>query len=67
MLTTPGENEERENSADIESAAWYCDKVGEYMVNNKKKRKSQYASLEALYNIDGDQSVKTIHESNDHR
>ena len=66
VLTTPGENEKRKNSADIESAAWYRDKVGEHMVDNKKKSKIQYAAPEALYDLDGDQSVKRIHERNDH-
>ena len=37
------------------------------MVDIKQKRKKQYAAQEALYNIDGDQSVKTIHERNNHR
>ena len=36
------------------------------MVDNNKKSKSQYAAPEALYDIDGDQSVKKIHERNDH-
>ena len=67
VLTTPGEEEKRENCADIESAAWYRDKVGEHMVDNEKKGKRQYAAPEALYNLDGEQSVKTIHERNDHR
>ena len=39
VLTTPGKKEERENSANIESAAWYRDEVGEHMVNNNKKAK----------------------------
>ena len=67
VLTTSVEKEERENSADIESAAWYHDEVGEHMVDNKKKRKIQYAAAEALYDLDGDKSVKTIHERNDNR
>ena len=58
VLTTPGEEEERENCADIESVAWYRDEVGENMVDNKKKSKRQYASPEALYDLYGDQSVK---------
>ena len=67
MLTTPGEKEERENSADIESAAWYRYKVGYHMVDNKKKKKMQYAAPEALYDLDVDISIKTIHDGNDHR
>ena len=58
VLTTPGEEEERENCADIESAAWYRDEVGEHMVDNKKKSKRQYEAPEALYDLDGEQSVK---------
>ena len=60
VLTTPWEEEEREYCADIESAGWYCDEVGEHMVDNKKKSKRQYAAQEALYDIDGGQSVKKI-------
>ena len=45
VLTTPGEKEERENSADIESATWYRDEVGEHMVDNKKKRKGNMQHL----------------------
>ena len=37
ILTTPIEEEERENYADIESAAWYPDEVKEHMVDNKKE------------------------------
>ena len=37
------------------------------MVDNKKNRKRQYAASEALYDLNGDQSVKIIHERNDHR
>ena len=44
VLTTPGEEEERKNCADIESAAWYRDEVGEHMVDNKKKSKRKYAA-----------------------
>ena len=36
------------------------------MVDNKKNSKRQYAALEALYDLNGEQSVKTIHERNDH-
>ena len=39
VLRTPVEKEERENSADIESAAWYRDEVGEHMVDDKKRAK----------------------------
>ena len=48
FLTTPIKREEQENITDIESAAWYRDEVGEHMVDNNKKRKSQYAAPEAL-------------------
>ena len=66
VLTTPGKEEERENCADIESDNWYLDEVGEHMVDNKKKTKRKYAASEDLYNIDGEQYVKIIHERNDH-
>ena len=67
MLTTPGENEERENSADIESAAWYRDEVREHMVDNNKNNKGQYAAPEDFYDLDGYQSIIKIHERNNHR
>ena len=37
------------------------------MVENNKKSKRKYAAPEALYDLDGDQSVKTIHDRNYHR
>ena len=37
------------------------------MVDNKKKSKRQYSAQEVLYDLDMGQSVKTIHERNDHR
>ena len=37
------------------------------MVDNKKNSKRQYAAPEALYDIDREKSVKTIHERNGHR
>ena len=64
VLTNPGEKQEQENSAYIESAAWYHDEVGDHMVDNKKKSKSKYAAAEALYNLDGDQSVKKFMRGN---
>ena len=44
VLTTKGEKYEWGNCADIESAAWYRDEVGEHMVDNKKKSKRKYAA-----------------------
>ena len=35
------------------------------MLDNKKKSKRQHAVAEALYDLDGYQSVKKINESND--
>ena len=36
------------------------------MVDNNKKSKRQYAAAEDFYDLDGYQSVKTIHERNDY-
>ena len=58
VLTTTGEKEEWENIADIESADWYRDEVGEHIVDNNKNSKRRYAAPEALYDLDGDKSVK---------
>ena len=65
--TTPGEREEQENSADTERADWYRYEVRNHIVDNKKKIKRQYVATEALYNLDGGQLVRKIHERNDHR
>ena len=37
------------------------------MVDNKKKSKIQYAATEDLSDLDGEPSVKIIHERNDHQ
>ena len=37
------------------------------MVENKKRNKRQYAAPVALYDLDGEKYVNTIHEINDHR
>ena len=37
------------------------------MVDNKKKSKRQYAAPEDLYDLDRNQSVKILHERDDHR
>ena len=66
VLTTPGEEEERENCADIDSTAWYREQVGEHMMDNKKKSKRQYEASEALYDLYGEQYEKTFHKRNDH-
>ena len=54
-MTTSGEREELENSADIDCDAWYQDEVGNHMVDNKKESKIKYAATEVLYNVDGEQ------------
>ena len=35
--------------------------------DNKKNSKRKYTAPEALYDLDGEKSVKTIHERNYHR
>ena len=46
----------------LEDAAWYKDEYGAHMSTKGRQKKKEYASPEMLYDIDGEHSVKTIHE-----
>ena len=54
VLTTSGEIEEQENSADIDSSDCYRYEVGNHMVDNKKRDKILYAATDDLYDLNGD-------------
>jgi uncharacterized membrane protein YgcG len=61
VLFTP-EDEEQEKMKAIEEAAWYNDEFGDHMVDSNKKEKMQYASKEALDELNCDHSYKSFHQ-----
>ncbi len=63
-ISTPEQIAEEKRMAEIEKAAWYRDEFGKHMVDGMKKAK-QYTDPEALYMLDGERSVKTLHARND--
>ena len=60
-VTTP-DDADPEWQQVLEDAAWYKDEYGAHMSTKGKQKKKEYASLDMLYDIDGEHSVKTIHE-----
>ncbi len=64
VISTPEQLEDDKRLAAIEKAAWYRDEFGKHMVDGMKKVK-QYTDPEALYNLDGERSVKTLNTRND--
>ena len=66
-LTTAEELKDDSTRKDIKKAAWYKNETGRHMKEAKKKKEKKYADPANLYDLDGDRSVKTIHERNDHR
>jgi hypothetical protein len=63
-ISTPEQLAEDARMAEIEKAAWYKDEFGKHMVAGMKKLKT-YTDPEALYNLDGERSVRTLHARND--
>ena len=63
-LQTPEELEENNNSMELEEQGWWKDVVVQYELQ-KGQGKRPYASPQALFDLDGAQSVKTMHEAND--
>jgi hypothetical protein len=61
VLETP-EDAENEKRRAMENAAWYNDEFGDHMVDMSKKEKREYANKEALDELHGDHSFKTIHQ-----
>jgi hypothetical protein len=59
VLETP-EDAENEKHRAMESAAWYNDEFGDHMVDTSKKERREYANKEALDELHGDHSFKTI-------
>ena len=63
-ITTEEQAEDEKRMAEFEQAAWYRDEFGKHMVSNLKKVK-KYTDPEALYDLDGERSVKTLNARND--
>ena len=53
---------EREQQQVLQDASWYKDEYGAHMTTKGRQKKKEYASPEMMYDIDGEHSVKTIHE-----
>ena len=64
-IMTPQQVAEEKRIAELEKAAWYKDEFGKHMVEKMKKLKKTYTDPEALYDLDGERSVKTLHARND--
>jgi hypothetical protein len=63
-ITTAAQAEEEARLKELENAAWYKDEFGPSLMTKVKKLKS-YSDAEALYALDGERLVKTLHASND--
>ncbi len=63
VLITPEDMKGKESLAAFESQAWYFD-LSKLRVSPKKKTQN-YTAPEALFNLDGDRSVNTLHAKND--
>ena len=59
---TTHEDTERERQQLLEEVEWYKDEYGAHMSTKGLQMKKEYVSPDMLYFIDGDHSIKTIHE-----
>jgi hypothetical protein len=62
-LITPEDTKDKESLAMFESQDWYFD-LSKLRVSPKKKA-HHYTAPEALFNLDADRSVNTLHAKND--
>ena len=46
----------------IKDAAWYKDEYGAHMSTKGRQKRKEHASLEMRNDIDGEHSIKMIHE-----
>jgi len=63
-LFRPSELAENSTSADLGERGWWKDVV-EHDENKQSQGKCSYASQQALFDLDGAQSIKTMHKNND--
>ena len=59
---TTSEDAEQERQQVLEETAWYKVEYCAHISTKGRQKKKEYASPEMLYHIDGEHSVKTIHE-----
>ena len=63
-LLTPTELADDSAAGNLEEQGWWKDVVRQYE-NQKGQGKRAYAAPQALFDLDGAQSIKTMHEAND--
>jgi hypothetical protein len=61
-VLTPDDITNKELYLKLELASWFIDELG---FTKKGKKKKGYPKPELLYDLDGDCSIKTLHERND--
>ena len=66
LVTTKADAEEEETYSKLEGATWFRDEIG-MAVGGKGKKKKNFIDPTLLYDLDGDRSIKTLHERNDNR
>jgi hypothetical protein len=65
-LLTQDEQEQDTKVINLEEQTWWKDVVKQYeQVKEKEKKHKNYAAQEALFDLDGEMSTKTMHEKND--
>ena len=67
VLTTPQDKKTAETSS-FKQMSFFQDVIGQMKAANKAEKpgaKATYAAAEAVFNLDGDRSTKTMHQAND--
>jgi hypothetical protein len=67
-IKAPGEEAEEEAASDLQNQSWFKDLVGQYeqlSTNDKSAKHKNYANAAALYDLDAEKSIKTLHKEND--
>ena len=65
-VTTPNDAEANNAQAELEAMPFFVNKISEVMAENEKSNSNKkYSDPNALFNLDGERSVKTIHKAND--
>ena len=67
-IKAPGEEAEEEAASDLQNQSWFKDLVGQYeqlSTKDKSAKHKNYANAAALYDLDAEKSIKTLHKEND--
>jgi hypothetical protein len=65
-LTTKQDAESNINEEDLEKALWFKDAFADLEIaSNGRAKKKQAPPPERLFNLDGDRSIKSIHQCNE--